>query len=224
MIDPIASYLGVLRRELSFDPELSHRVAGEIETHLLDIAEEEGNDIIARQHAVERMGAAKILAAGIAQETLPRHISSTWRTLALSAVAVFLAMRLRNSVLPVDATDTALALALAIDRFAFIAGIAIGSAGWWLSGQRKQPHRTQLGLALAVTSVAGLIAAGVAGVYVLTTNIASAGLAAPAAYSLLATTVEIAVLGAGAFGLFGLMRHVRLASASGIRATSAASP
>jgi hypothetical protein len=131
MASLIDRYVQTLRGGLAFDPELAERVCAEVEEHLADIVEHEGGGREAERRAIDRMGDPRLLAAGMARAAMPKRIALTWRTVALTALAVFLAMRLRGLLITPDAYEPlAVQLAVAVDRLAFGAALVAGVLGW----------------------------------------------------------------------------------------------
>src|SRR5258708_12598003 len=130
MASVIDDYVTSLRRELDFDPVLARRMAEEIEAHLQDAAEADPAwpSPEAERRAVERFGLGREIAAQFAADAVDRQVRRTWITLAVTVAVTFIAMRLRLMWLD----DTAVfALAPLVDRYAFIAAIAVGAIGWF---------------------------------------------------------------------------------------------
>ena len=130
MAGVIDHYVASLRRELDFDPALARRLASEVEDHLRDAAEADPAwpSPDAERRAVERFGVAREIAAQFAADAVDRQARRTWVTLLVTVAVTFVAMRLR--VMWLD--DGALpALAPLVDRYAFIAAIAVGAVGWF---------------------------------------------------------------------------------------------
>lgn len=158
----IDAYLARLDRRLAFDPALAARVRLEVEDHLREAAEASALPADqAERGAVQRFGDADAIAARFADEALGRQAKRTWLAFAAAAGAAFLAMRLRREMLDGAAFDGAPVAAL-LDRYAFIAALAIGALGWL--AMRTRPHLSRfrlagaagtLGFAALVTSIAG---------------------------------------------------------------------
>jgi hypothetical protein len=204
--DLINCYVRELRSELALDRALAERVCAEVEEHLADLADAEGGGADAERRAVARMGGARSLAAGMAEETLPARMRRAWWRIALAALALFVAMRLRNVFFPVDAADVAAThFALAVDRFAYWAAILAGAAGWLLARRDSGARRV---LAPVWTCAMALATSGAAGCYLLVVLAEAWGwpVAAPA----LAAGVAFVVLGATFGDLHGLVQQIRL--------------
>ena len=207
----IDRYVRELRRELDFDRPLAERVCAEVEGHLADLAEAEGGGAEAERRAVARMGDAGSLAAAMAEAALPARMRRAWGRIALAALALLVAMRLRNVLIPVgDAGLAAAHVALAVDRLAYGTAILAGAAGWLLA---RRGGGARGALAPVWTCTAALATSGAAGVYllVLLSDGWSWHVAAPA----LAASVAAAVLGAAFVDLLGLVRHMRSSARSG---------
>lgn len=166
MAGVIDAYLVALDRRLAFDTALRHRVRAEVEDHLLEAADArvDLSRSEAERQAVERFGPPRAIAARFAGEAIRSENDRTWRALALAAGAGFVAMRLRRMLLDPSAFEAA-PLAAALDRYAFIAAVTIGLAGWVihrnsLSRGRGDPatSRSRLTPAFAATSMFALVA------------------------------------------------------------------
>ena len=147
MAGVIEQYVASLRRELDFDPALARRLASEVEDHLRDAAEADPAwpSPDAERRAVERFGVAREIAAQFAADAVDRQARRTWITLLVTVVVTFIAMRLRAMWLDDGAI---LALAPLVDRYAFIAAIAVGAIGWFAF------RRSLLPLAICVAALA----------------------------------------------------------------------
>jgi len=196
MAGVIEPYLAALRRDLAFDPELARRMTDEVEAHLWDAAEADPTwpSSEAERHAVERFGLAREIAAQFATDAVHRQARRTWIALLATLAVTFLAMRLRVMWLS-DSGDGLSGLAPLIDRYAFIASMAVATIGWFIF------RRSLLPLALCLGALAASIAAG----------IVRAGLFAGGAptHVLLAAAGEIALSGLLLFHVVGLGRSLR---------------
>ena len=194
MAGVIDQYVASLRRELDFDPALARRLASEVESHLWDAAEADPAwpALEAERRAVERFGLARGIAAEFAADAVDRQARRTWITLAVTVVVTFVAMRLRVIWLDDGAGS---ALAPLVDRYAFIAAIAVGIIGWFAF------RHSLLAPAICLAGLAASIAAG----------IVRAGLFADGAplHVLLASAGEIALVGLLSFHVIGLGRRLR---------------
>jgi hypothetical protein len=207
----IDSYVRELRSELDFDRALAERVCAEVEGHLADLAEAEGGGAEAERRAVARMGEAGSLAAGMAQAALPARKRRAWGHTALAALALFVAMRLRNVLIPVgDAGLAAAHVAVAVDRIAYWTAILAGAVGWLLA---FRGDGTRGALAPVCTCAAALAISGAAGVYLLL--LLSDGWSWQVATPALAASVATVVLGAVFVELLRLVRHIRSSNRSG---------
>ena len=140
MAGMIEDYVAALRRDLDFDPALARRMADEVEAHLRDAAEADPAwpSAEAERRAVERFGLAREIAAQFATDAVDRQARRSWIVLLATVAVTFVAMRLRVMWLA-DAGDSLSMLAPLIDRYAFVAAIAVGSIGWWPSAARWPP-------------------------------------------------------------------------------------
>lgn len=198
MAGMIDDYVAALRRELDFDPALARRLASEVEDHLREAAEADPAwpSPEAERRAVDRFGIGREIAAQFAADAVDRQVRRTWITLAVTVVVTFVAMRLRVTWLD---DGTVFALAPLVDRYAFVAAIAVASIGWFAF------RRSLLALALCLGGLSASIAAG----------IVRAGLFADGAplHVLLAAAAEIALLGLLSFHVFGMGRRLRRTAA-----------
>jgi hypothetical protein len=196
MAGVIARYVETLRRDLDFEPALAQRMANEVEAHLWDAAEADPAwpSPDAEQRAVDRFGLAREIAAQFATDAVNRQARRTWIALLATVVVTFVAMRLRVMWLG-DVGDSLSLLVPLIDRYAFIAAMAVGAIGWFAF------RRSVLPLALCLAALAASIGAG----------IVRAGLFVEGAplHVLLAAAGEIALIGLLLFHVVGLGRSLR---------------
>ncbi|HTE37414.1 MAG TPA: hypothetical protein VK630_12805 [Reyranella sp.] len=196
MAGVIDSHVAALKRDLDFDPALARRMADEVEAHLWDAAEADPAwpSADAERRAVERFGLAREIAAQFATDAVNRQARRSWIVLLATVAVTFVAMRLRVMWLA-DAGDSLSMLAPLIDRYAFVAAIAVGSIGWWAF------RRSVLPLAVCLTALIASIAAGIvrAGLFV-------EGAPLPV---LLAAAGEIALIGLLLFHVVGLGRRLK---------------
>lgn len=130
MAGVIDLYMAELGRRLAFDTALRARVCAEVEDHLREAAEHGAADpLTAERRAVARFGAARDIAARFACDALAGETRRTWLTFAAAAGGALIAMRLRRMLIDTAAFDAAPFAAL-LDRYAFIAALAAGAAGW----------------------------------------------------------------------------------------------
>lgn len=196
MAGVIDEYVAALRRDLDFDPPLARRLAEEVEAHLWEAAEADpaGPSPEAERRAVACFGLAREIAAQFATDAIDRQAKRTWMMLAATVAVTFVAMRLR--VLWLDDLGASMsALAPLIDRYAFIAALAVGIVGWFAFRRSLMP------LAICLGGLAASIAAG----------IARAGLFVDGAplHVLVAAAGEIALIGLLSWHVFGLRRRLR---------------
>ena len=154
----IEQYIAGLRRELDFDPALAERLTSEVEEHLREAvdADPAGPSIEAERRAVERLGLAREIAVQFAADSVNRQARRTWLTLLVAVIVTFVAMRLR--IMWLD-DSTAPALAPLIDRYGFLASLAVGAVGWF--ALRRSPLAPMLCLVgLAASIGAGIVRAG----------------------------------------------------------------
>ena len=196
MAGVIQDYVAALKRDLDFDPALARRMADEVEAHLWDAAEADPAwpSVEAERRAVERFGLAREIAAQFATDAVNRQARRSWIVLLATVAVTFVAMRLRVMWLA-DAGDSLSMLAPLIDRYAFVAAIAVGSIGWWAF------RRSVLPLAVCLAALIASIAAGIvrAGLFV-------DGAPLPV---LLAAAGEIALIGLLLFHVVGLGRRLK---------------
>jgi hypothetical protein len=196
MAGVIERYVTALRRELDFDPALARRMADEIEAHLWDAAEADPAwpSPEAERRAVERFGLAREIAGQFAADAVNRQARRTWIALLATVAVTFIAMRLRVIWLG-DVGDSLSVLAPLVDRYAFIAAVAVAAIGWFAF------RRSLLPLAICLAALAASIAAG----------IVRAGLLVEAAplHVLLTAAGEIALVGLLSFHVIGLGRRLR---------------
>lgn len=194
MAGVIDHYVASLRRELDFDPTLARRLSSEVEDHLRDAAEADPAwpSPDAERRAVERFGLAREIASEFATDAVERQTKRTWLILAVTVVVTFIAMRLRAMWLDDGAVS---ALAPLVDRYAFIAAIAVGAIGWFAF------RRSLLALAICLAGLLASIAAGMV----------RADLFAQGAplHVLLAAAGEVALVGLLSFHVIGLGRRLK---------------
>jgi hypothetical protein len=196
MVSVIDRYVATLKGDLDFDPALAKRMADEVEAHLRDAAEADPGwpSCEAEQRAVDRFGLAREIAAQFAADAVKRQARRTWIALLATVAVTFIAMRLRVMWLG-DVDDSLSLLAPLIDRYAFIAAMAVAAIGWFAF------RRSVLPLALCLAALVASIAAG----------IVRAGLFVEGAplHVLLAAAGEIALVGLLLFHVVGLGRSLR---------------
>jgi len=160
MAGVIDDYVASLRRELDFDPALARRMAEDIEAHLRDAAEADPAwpSPEAERRAVERFGLAREIAGQFATDAVSRQARRTWIALLATVLVTFIAMRLRVMWLN-DFGDSLSVLAPLVDRYAFIAALAVGAIGWFAFRRSLLPLAICLG-ALAASIAAGILRAG----------------------------------------------------------------
>jgi len=194
MAGVIDQYVASLRRELDFDRALARRLASEVEDHLRDAAEADPAwpSADAEHRAAERFGVAREIAAQFASDAVDRQARRTWITLLVTAVVTFTAMRLRVTWLDDGAIS---ALAPLVDRYAFIAAIAVGAIGWFAF------RRSLLAFTICLGGLAASIAAGIVRADLFVHG-------APL-HVLLAAAGEIALVGLLSFHVIGLGRRLK---------------
>jgi hypothetical protein len=199
MAGVIDDYVATLRRALDFDPPLARRLADEVESHLWEAVEADpaGPSPEAERRAVARFGLAREIAAQFAVDAIDRQAKRTWAILAATVAVTFVAMRLRIVWLD-DLGASMSALLPLIDRYAFIAALAVGIVGWFAF------RRSPVTLAVCLGGLAASIAAG----------IVRAGLFADGAplHVLLTAAGEVALVGVLSWHVFGLHRRLRRAA------------
>lgn len=156
MTRAIDDYVVALGRELSFDRALARRVCAEIGDHLRESAEadpawpaEE-----AERRAIARFGSWRDIAGQFTADAVHRQTKRTWLALLAAVFATFLAMRLRTVWLE-GMDDPVSSLAPLIDRYAFVAGVAVAGIGWWAFRHSLLP------LVVCIAALAASIGAGI---------------------------------------------------------------
>lgn len=196
MAGVIEQYVTALRRDLDFDPGLADRLVEEVESHLRDAAEADpaGPSPDAERRAVARFDLAREIAAQFAADAIDRQARRAWIMLAATVAVTFIAMRLR--VMWLDDLGTAIStLAPLIDRYAFIASLAIGVIGWSTFRRSLTP------LAICLGGLAASIATGIVR--------ASLFVDGAPLHVLLAAAGEIALIALLSWHVFGLHRRLR---------------
>jgi hypothetical protein len=196
MAGVIAQYVAALKRDLDFDPPLARRMVEEVEAHLWEAAEADPAwpSPEAELRAVARFGLAREVAAQFATDAASRQARRSWIVLAVTVGVTFVAMRLRVMWLA-DVGDGLSVLALLVDRYAFVAAMAVGLVGWFAFRRSVLPLVLCLG-ALGASIAAGILRAGLfVDVAPLPVLIAAAG--------------EIALIGLLLFHVVGLGRSLR---------------
>jgi hypothetical protein len=192
----IDDYVATLRRELDFEPSLARRMADEVEAHLRDAAETDPGwpSPEAERRAVARFGLAREIAAQFAVDAVNRQTKRTWVLLLATMLVTFVAMRLRVMWLA-DFGDTMSVLAPIVDRYAFIAAIAVGATGWFAFRRSLLPLAICLG-ALVTSIVAGILRTGLF-------------VEAAPLHVVLTAAGEIALIGLLSFHVIGLARRLK---------------
>ncbi len=196
MAGVIDAYLASLRREFDFDPALAQRMTEEIEAHLRDAAEADPAwpSPEAERRAVARFGIAREIASQFAADAVTRQSKRAWIALLATLAVTFVAMRLRVSWLG-ESEDAFSAVAPIVDRYAFIAALAVSVFAWivW--------RRSWLPLAICLLAIVASVAAGI-----LRAGLFAGGAPLPV---LLAAATEIALIGLLSFHVVGLGRRLR---------------
>lgn len=174
MADALEAYLDALGEALRFDPPLAARVVDEVADHLdcalaaeTEVAGSAGDAEAALARVIVRFGAPQRIAGQFALLALETNADRLWRLAALTATVSFATMRLRELHLdPVEAAGDGLAIAaLALDRGAFIAALALGLWGWRLARDARRSWRPDprgwrrlfVGLRLSALALAALM-------------------------------------------------------------------
>lgn len=204
-----------MRYALAFDAALAQRVCEEVAAHLDEsAAAEDSNEIeAAEQRAIARFGDAAALASGFAAAALPRRLAATWRIMGLAALAVFVTMRLRAILAPVASSSLLdpVRVAAFIDRYAFIAALVIGVAGYGFLRMRSTAQRPR-GVATPLLLAAGALAASTsAGLIALAGTLLRTGWSLPGAAPIVGAVGEITLLLCVFSQLHLLRRHASLA-------------
>lgn len=129
MTGPIATYLDELDTVLAFDPRLSRRVHDEIESHLLDTAEQVGE-----ADAVRRFGRPAETARAYAEAALPDRLRRSCIAAALLGGATLLLMRLRTVLLDIPGRADPLTW---LDRGGLVAALLSIGLAWWFSSRHR---------------------------------------------------------------------------------------
>jgi hypothetical protein len=196
MASVIERYVAALKRDLDFDPPLAQRMAEEVEAHLWEAAEADPAwpSLEAEHRVIARFGLARDIAAQFAADAASRQARRSWIVLAVTVAVTFVAMRLRVMWLA-DVGDSLSVVAPLVDRYAFVAAIAVGLVGWFAF------RRSVLPLVLCLGALSASITAGIfrAGLFV-------EGAPLPV---FLAAAGEIALIGLLLFQVMGLGRSLR---------------
>jgi hypothetical protein len=198
MASLIDDYVAGLKRELQFDPALARRVACEVEDHLRAAAEMDSAwpSPQSEHRAVARFGTAREIAARFAVDAVERQSKRTWLTLLATVLVTLVAMRLRT-LWTEEGVESA--LALLVDRYAFLAAVGVAGLGWF--GYR----RSLLPLALCLLGLSASVVAGLARAGFIMTG-------APLAV-LLPTLGELALVALLSFHVAALGRRLRRTAA-----------
>ncbi|MFZ5779342.1 MAG: hypothetical protein ACOY4R_03910 [Pseudomonadota bacterium] len=198
MSGAIDDYVATLRRELDFDPKLARRLASEVEDHLREAAEADPAwpSPDAERRAVQRFGLGREIAAQFAADAVDRQARRAWIALAVTVVVTFVAMRLRVTWLDDDVLAAPVTvIAPLIDRYAFIATLAVGVIAWFAF------RRSMAALAICLGGLLASIGAGI-----VRADLFASG--APL-HVLLSAAAEIALLGVLSFHVVRLGRRLR---------------
>jgi len=205
MAGVIDAYLAELDHRLAFDRALRDRVRAEVEDHLREAAAAHPALCVdeAERRAVTRFGAARDVAARFADDIVAGAARRTWLVLAVAAASALLAMRLRRMLLD-DAAFDAVPLAAFLDRYAFVAAVVCGVAGFFIWRAMERRGLTDLAHArlparLAVASLAALVLSIAGG--------ACIAVAQPSVPTLAAFLLEIAMAGWLGLQAFALQRR-----------------
>ena len=173
---PIADYCADVARNLRFDPQLACRVRAEVEDHLLEALDAQGEtaSVDAQREAIRAFGDADAIARAFVPDALQSLARRTAVLTALAVIGVFVAMDARVAwnmwiAQPVmgEQTRAAAAIGIPIDRAAFALAFVAALAALALMIARRAPLRVDAAfglritrcIRLAVTAVLALLAA-----------------------------------------------------------------
>jgi hypothetical protein len=172
---PVAAYLEVLTHELAFDPPLRRRVLAEVRDHLSDALAAHTQDAEPTEAdealAVARFGSPRALADQYRMLSLFLSLRRSGLIFVLAILGVFLAMKARIAWYDLAHWDPSArlqalnAVALPLDRYAFLLAAACTMAGWLYAMMLPIPathrparlaalRRCQLLLLIAALSIA----------------------------------------------------------------------
>ncbi|MBV8839601.1 MAG: hypothetical protein JO000_23960 [Alphaproteobacteria bacterium] len=145
--EPIADYLDALARELAFDPPLCRRVCHELEDHLGEMLEAEGGEPTAAGtvRAIERLGSPRAIAEQYRALSLLTRMRASALMLVVAVAGIFLAMKARIAWYGITEWDASAqlqainAIALPVDRYAFLAATFGALAGWLYAATLPAP-------------------------------------------------------------------------------------
>jgi len=229
----IENYLDLLARELDFDRSLSRCVRQEVEDHLWEAvaANQSGNGFEAQRQAVANFGDARAIAAEFAVVSLARHSRRAGITAVLVIASVFIAMKARVAwyaamqwAISGD-VRAAGSLVLTIDRYAFLASVVIGLAGWIYIRSRQIPaafdpaYRRQLRRfsLLCGAAAAALVVSVISDAVLTALQLKGTGLSAEFLVPLLSMAIEIVGVGILVFRIRGVT--LRAASTAALTRT-----
>jgi hypothetical protein len=227
---PVASYLAALAHELAFDPLLRRRVLAEVRDHLAEAlsAQTHGAEPTEAEEesAVARFGSPKALADQYRVLSVFLSLRRSGLIFVLAICGVFLAMKARIAWYalahwdPSARLQTLNAIALPVDRYAFLLAAACAAAGWLYALMLPVPAIRQPGARAALRRcqfllLAAAVSAAVAvGVEILLNlhRFLEAGAVAAAILPGLSVLVEVACVAAAAFSLRTTAQRLRLLS------------
>jgi hypothetical protein len=143
---PIADHLDALARALAFDPALARRVAKEAEDHLREAADAAGGDAEAERCAVAAFGDARALARQYAATALTAQTRRIGSGTVLALAGIFAVMEARVAWYGLmqwglaDALKELNAVALPLDRDAFLLAAVFAIAAFIYLGSRRAPR------------------------------------------------------------------------------------
>jgi len=135
---PVAAYLDALTRELAFDPPLCRRVREEVQGHLCEALDAQAAEPTwaDETRAVERFGSPRALADQYRVLSAFTRVRRSGLVVVLAVAGVFIAMEARISWYALtqwrasEKLQAISAVALPIDKYAFLLAAAFGIAGW----------------------------------------------------------------------------------------------
>ena len=225
--DPIADYLDALARALAFDPALARRVAKEAEDHLREAAQTDGGDADAARRAVAAFGDPRALARQYAAAALTARTRRLGAGTVMALAGIFLAMEGRVAWYGLmqwglaDELKAMSAIALPLDRYAFLLALALAIVGCVYIGSRRAPPELHQGYGQELHRAVVLCAAAAGALIVAVTTEAVLTIlrllaAEPSAAALVpAATMVVEAAGAGA-----LVWSIRTAFRRAMQATT----
>lgn len=206
----IDRYLAELRAGLAFDHDLRERVCEEVEAHLEDALANADTGADTERRVLERFGKPSEMGRLFAELVFGQRLQSTWQRAAWAILAVFLAMRIRNTTIPapLPGNDHFYTFAITMDRFAFFIAVAACACGWLALRQPEMFARARNAITPIVASAFALAISAICGLALTYGMVSTSGLTARACAVLAALSLEFIIIGLLTAQLFTLNRHI----------------